>query len=61
MAFTLFEEWGVHKTEDFGEIVFNMIQAQALRKTEEDKIEDFAGVFDFHEAFVAPFLPARKK
>lgn len=61
MAFTLFEEWGVHKTEDFGQIVFNMIQAQALRKTEEDKIEDFANGFDFHQTFVAPFLPSKKK
>ena len=61
MAFPLFEEWGVHKTEDFGQIVFNLIQAQALRKTEDDKIEDFAGGFDFYQALVVPFLPEKKK
>ena len=60
-AFPLFEEWGVHKTEDFGQIVFNLIQAQALRKTEDDKIEDFAGGFDFYQALVVPFLPEKKK
>ncbi len=61
MAAILFEEWGVRSTEDFGQIVFNMIQAQALRKNDDDKIEDFSGGFDFHEAFVLPFLPERKK
>jgi uncharacterized repeat protein (TIGR04138 family) len=61
MAMTLFEEWGVRSTEDIGQIVFNMIQAQALRKTDEDKIEDFANGFDFREAFVVPFLPKKKK
>lgn len=57
---TLFEEWGVRSTEDIGQIVFNMVRAQALRKTDDDKLEDFAGGFDFREAFVAPFLPAKK-
>ena len=60
MAMTLFEEWGVRSTEDIGQIVFNMVRAQALRKTDDDKLEDFAGGFDFREAFVAPFLPAKK-
>ncbi len=61
MAMTLFEEWGVRSTEDIGQIVFNMIRAQALRKTDEDKLEDFANGFDFHQEFVAPFLPEGKK
>ncbi len=60
MAAVLFEEWGVRSTEDFGQIVFNMVQAKALRKNDEDKIEDFANGFDFHEALVLPFLPKRK-
>ncbi|MBQ6534186.1 MAG: hypothetical protein IJI37_03370 [Opitutales bacterium] len=61
MAYTLFEEWGVRDTGDFGQIVFNLIRAQALRKTEEDKIEDFSGGFDFREELVEPFLPKGKK
>jgi uncharacterized repeat protein (TIGR04138 family) len=47
----VFEHWGVRCTEDFGRIVFNMVDAGLLRKTEEDSIEDFKGVFDFREEF----------
>ena len=61
MAMTLFEEWGVRKTEDIGQIVFNMVRAQALRKTDEDKIEDFANGYDFRMEFVLPFLPKGRK
>ena len=61
MAMTLFEEWGVYKTEDIGQIVFNMVRAQALRKTDEDKIEDFANGYDFRTEFVLPFLPKGRK
>ncbi|MBM4148524.1 MAG: hypothetical protein FJ224_05725 [Lentisphaerae bacterium] len=57
MAATVFKEWGVKKTEDFGEIVFNLVEAGILGKTESDKREDFAGGYDFREAFVKPFLP----
>jgi len=58
MTMTLFEEWGVKSCADIGQIVFNLIDAQALRKTDEDKIEDFSIGFDFKEAFVKPFMPA---
>jgi uncharacterized repeat protein (TIGR04138 family) len=43
--------WGVHRCEDFGEIVFNMIDADMLRKRPEDKKEDFHGGYDFDTAF----------
>jgi uncharacterized repeat protein (TIGR04138 family) len=49
--------WGVHRTEDFGDIVFRLIDKGALGKTESDKKEDFGGGYDFNEAFVKPFLP----
>ncbi len=45
------EHWGVRKPEDFGEIVFNMISKGLLKKTEEDRKEDFAG----DEGFWAEF------
>lgn len=51
MARTVLEHWGVRRTEDFGRMVFALIDAGLLRKTEEDTIEDFAGVFEFDEAF----------
>jgi uncharacterized repeat protein (TIGR04138 family) len=43
--------WNIHETGDFGRIVFAMIEAGLMRKTEEDTPEDFQGVFDFEEAF----------
>ena len=51
MAAQVFEHWGVRTTEDFGRIVFSLVDAQLLRKTEEDSLEDFQGVYEFAEAF----------
>ncbi len=51
MAKTVFEHWGVTKTDDFGEIVFNLVEAGLLGKTEEDKKEDFKDVYDFEDVF----------
>lgn len=45
------EHWGIKNTEDFGNIVFNLVEAGIMSKTEEDKIEDFKEVFDFTEEF----------
>lgn len=47
----VFEHWGVKKTDDFGEIVFNLIGAGILGKTEQDSIDDFRGVYDFGQVF----------
>ena len=49
--------WGICQTEDFGNIVFNLVNKGILGKTEEDRVEDFAGGYDFDEAFVKPFKP----
>ncbi len=43
--------WGVRKTSDFGEIVFNLIDIGQMRKTEDDRREDFDSVFDFGPGF----------
>jgi uncharacterized repeat protein (TIGR04138 family) len=51
MVKTVFSHWGITKTEDFGNIVYNMIGKGMLSKTEEDSVEDFKDVFDFEEAF----------
>jgi uncharacterized repeat protein (TIGR04138 family) len=59
MARTLLEEWGIRRSEDFGEIVFNMVEQRLLGKTETDSREDFKGGYEFEEAFVKPFQPAR--
>lgn len=46
---TVFQHWGVSQTRDFGEIVFNLVDNSLMSKTEDDRIEDFADVFDFAE------------
>ena len=61
MALPLFEEWGVRSCLDFGQIVFNLVDAKALTKTDDDKLEDFADGYDFREAFVLPYLPRKGK
>ena len=49
--------WGVNRCEDFGEIVFRMVDKGILGKTEQDTREDFRGAYDFDEAFVKPYQP----
>src|SRR3989338_2276841 len=41
MAKAVLKHWGITKTQDFGNIVNNMIDAKLLSKTESDSIEDF--------------------
>ena len=59
MVMTVFDSWGIRSCEDIGHMVFNLIGAGVFGKTEEDSIEDFKNVFDFEEAFVRPFAPAK--
>jgi uncharacterized repeat protein (TIGR04138 family) len=54
LAKTVLSRWGIHKTEDFGRIVFAMIDSGLMRRSDEDTLEDFRGVYDFDEAFAAP-------
>src|SRR5213596_1064016 len=60
LVMTVFDNWGIHSCEDVGNMVFNLIGAGIFGKTEEDSIEDFKNVFDFEEAFVKPFAPAKQ-
>jgi uncharacterized repeat protein (TIGR04138 family) len=55
LARTVLDTWGIRRCEDVGEIVFNMVDAGLLRKTEEDSREDFAGVVNFHDALDGGF------
>ena len=59
MVMTVFDNWGIHSSEDIGNMVFNLIGAGVFGKTEEDSIEDFKNVYDFEEAFVKPFAPTK--
>ena len=57
MAATVFEEWGVTRCSDFGEIVFNMVEVSLLAITEKDSRDDFQNGYDFADAFKKPYLP----
>jgi uncharacterized repeat protein (TIGR04138 family) len=58
MVPTVFEAWGLREGVDIGEMVFNLIRAGIFGKTESDSLDDFRGGYDFHDAFVKPFLPS---
>jgi uncharacterized repeat protein (TIGR04138 family) len=60
MALTVLRSWGIARTEDFGEIVFNLVESGVLGKTAEDRKEDFANGYDFGEVFRKPFEPQSK-
>ena len=57
MVVTVLEEWGIHNSRDFGEIVFNMVEIGLLAKTENDNRDDFNNGYDFTDAFRKPFWP----
>ena len=60
MAYTVLTSWGLKMCEDFGEIVFNLIEYGVFSKNDEDSKEDFASIDDFEEASLKPFLPERR-
>lgn len=48
-----FHSWGVWRTEDFGELVFQMCDGGLLNARETDTPEAFVDGFDFEQAFRA--------
>jgi uncharacterized repeat protein (TIGR04138 family) len=54
---TVLNRWGVQRCEDFGAIVFHMVEKGVLGKTEDDRHEDFSGGYDFDAAFRKPYRP----
>jgi len=61
MAVCVFDYWGVRSTEDFGNLVFNLVDMGVFSKTENDRIEDFKNAYRFDDAFAAPFRPLKNK
>jgi uncharacterized repeat protein (TIGR04138 family) len=58
MAATVLTSWNIHRTDDFGRIVFAMIEHGVMSKTPQDSLADFRGVFDFDEAFAPSTVAA---
>lgn len=57
MVPTVFEYWGIRKTDDFGEMVWKLIELGVFGRTDNDSRADFKNVYSFREAFVVPFVP----
>lgn len=49
LAPTVLGHWGIHTTEDFGNIVFNLVDTSLLGKTPQDTIDDFRDIFPLRE------------
>jgi len=54
LARTVLERWGIRTTDDFGRIVFLLVEAGLMSKTDDDSLTDFQRVFEFEEAFGEP-------
>ena len=61
LAGLVFDQWGVRSTSDFGEIVFNLVEAGLMGKTENDTREDFRDVYDFRSVFRVDASPQRAR
>jgi uncharacterized repeat protein (TIGR04138 family) len=55
MARTVFRMWGINRTDDFGAIVFNLVEEGLMSKTDQDSRDDFRDLFDLHQALVEEF------
>lgn len=51
LASRVLAHWGIKQTQDFGNIVFSMIEKKLLAKAQEDSPADFNAVYDFKSAF----------
>jgi uncharacterized repeat protein (TIGR04138 family) len=55
MARTVFRVWGINRTDDFGEIVFRLVEADLMSKTPKDSRDDFHEVYDLDKALVEDY------
>lgn len=55
MAKVVLNSWGIYSTSDIGEIVYNLIEIQCMKKSQTDRREDFDDVYDFDEVFQQQF------
>jgi uncharacterized repeat protein (TIGR04138 family) len=53
LANSVLTHWGIHTTEDFGRIVFILIDVSLLARQPTDRLEDFERVYEFAEVFKA--------
>ncbi|MDR2755815.1 MAG: hypothetical protein LBC20_08930 [Planctomycetaceae bacterium] len=51
LAKTVLNSLGIRKTDDIGNIVYNLISIGQMRKAPQDSREDFSNIFDFETTF----------
>ena len=51
MTMTVLKHWGIKKTDDFGNIVFNLVENKVFAKDEQDHYDSFKNAYDFDEVF----------
>jgi len=56
LARTVFENWGLRSTSDFGEIVFTLVGYGLMGKTDSDRREDFDNVYEFKQALDEDYI-----
>lgn len=56
LAGCVFNSWGIVATDDFGRMVFKLVEIGLWHKSPNDRLEDFFGVYDFQTAFVDDFV-----
>ncbi len=61
MSLTILDQWGLHRGEDVGNIVYNLIDVSYFGRNDGDSLEDFAGGYTFATAFSDPFLPTSQR
>jgi uncharacterized repeat protein (TIGR04138 family) len=55
MARTVFRLWGIEKTDHFGDIVFNLVEANLMSKQPTDSRDDFRDRYDLDQALVRDY------
>ncbi len=57
LAGPVMTSWGLTGTADFGRIVYALIEAGHMNRTENDDIHDFDNVYDFEHTFKTYEIP----
>ena len=60
LARAVLRRWNITRTEDFGRIVFTLVESGEMSRTDDDTIEDFSRVYDFAKAFEAGYRIERR-
>jgi uncharacterized repeat protein (TIGR04138 family) len=55
MARSVLNHWGINTGEDVGNIVFHLVEAGVMSKTDQDSMADFSGVIRFDEQFESDY------